>query len=83
MQKLRGSIRDANSLESTITALQIASLKRVSGGTKIVLLDRYGASARAVAKELSRKGFGQVYTIAGGCAFPAPACPSCPLNEIM
>ena len=49
-----------------MTALQIASLKRVGGGgQKIVLLDRYGPSARAVAKELARKGYSQVYTVQG------------------
>ena len=64
-QRLRGSLRDAGSLENTITALQIASLKRINGGTKVILLDRYGSAARAVAKELARKGFSQVYTVTG------------------
>jgi hypothetical protein len=65
-QRLRGNLRDAGSLENTITALQIASLRRINSGTKVVLLDRYGSTARAVAKELARKGFSQVYTITGG-----------------
>ena len=64
-QRLRGALRDPSTVECTLTALQIASLKRVSSGTKVVLLDRYGPAARAVAKELSRKGFGKVYTVQG------------------
>lgn len=65
-KKLRNSLRDPSSIEAQVTALQIASLKRVGKGTKIVLLDRYGPVARQVAKELSSKGFGKVFTIAGG-----------------
>ncbi|GAX76047.1 hypothetical protein CEUSTIGMA_g3490.t1 [Chlamydomonas eustigma] len=65
-QKLRSALRDPNGLEATVTALQISALKRVNGGTKIILLDRFGSDARAVAKELSRKGFGKVFTVQGG-----------------
>jgi hypothetical protein len=64
-QKLRGSLRDPRGLEATVTALQISALKRVNGGTKIILLDRFGSDARAVAKELSRKGFAKVFTVQG------------------
>lgn len=49
-----------------MTALQIAALKRVNRGSRIVLLDRYGPTARAVAKELARRGFGKVFVVAGG-----------------
>ncbi len=40
--------------------LQVAALKKVGKGTKLVLLDRYGPAARTVAKELSRKGYSKV-----------------------
>lgn len=50
-----------------MTALQIAALKKINKGSKVVLLDRYGPAARIVAKELGRKGYGKVYVIGGGC----------------
>eukprot|EP00199_Chlamydomonas_sp_CCMP681_P002405 CAMPEP_0119107104 /NCGR_PEP_ID=MMETSP1180-20130426/7951_1 /TAXON_ID=3052 ORGANISM="Chlamydomonas cf sp, Strain CCMP681" /NCGR_SAMPLE_ID=MMETSP1180 /ASSEMBLY_ACC=CAM_ASM_000741 /LENGTH=390 /DNA_ID=CAMNT_0007092541 /DNA_START=35 /DNA_END=1207 /DNA_ORIENTATION=- len=65
-KKLRGQLRDPSSIEAQITALQIASLKKIGKGTKVILLDRYGPAARTVAKELARKGYGRVYVIDGG-----------------
>ncbi|KAF6254588.1 hypothetical protein COO60DRAFT_1703264 [Scenedesmus sp. NREL 46B-D3] len=65
-KKLRGQLRDANAIEAQITALQIAALKKIGRGSKIVLLDRYGNASKAVAKELSRRGFGRVFVVAGG-----------------
>lgn len=47
------------------TALQIASLKKVSKSTKIILMDRNGGNARAVAKELSKKGYKSVCSVEG------------------
>ncbi len=66
-KKLRGQLRDPASIEAQITALQIASLKKIGKGSKVVLLDRYGPAARTVAKEMSAKGYGKVYVIAGVC----------------
>lgn len=65
-KKLRNALRDPNSIEAIVTALQIASLKRLNKGSKIILLDRYGPQARAVAKEITRKGFGNVVVVEGG-----------------
>lgn len=65
-KKLRGSLRDPNSMEAAVTSMQIASLKRVSKGSKIILLDRYGGVSQTVAKELASKGFSKVYTVSGG-----------------
>jgi hypothetical protein len=48
-----------------ITALQIAALKKIGRGSKILLVDRYGNASKAVAKELSRRGFGRVFVVAG------------------
>lgn len=59
-RKLRGQLRDASAVEQTVTALTIASLKRVSKGSRVILLDKNGGSAKGVAKELSRCGFGKV-----------------------
>ena len=45
---------------------QIASLKRIGRGSRVLLLDRSGGSAKAVAKELARRGFGRAFVIDGG-----------------
>ncbi|KIZ04855.1 hypothetical protein MNEG_3102 [Monoraphidium neglectum] len=65
-KKLRGSLRDAGFIEAQVTAIQIASLKRLGRGSKVLLLDRTGSTAKTVAKELSKRGFGRVYVIDGG-----------------
>ncbi|KAL6747088.1 hypothetical protein V8C86DRAFT_2920968 [Haematococcus lacustris] len=65
-KRLRGQLRDPNSIEAQITALQVSALKRINKGTKVVLLDRYGPAARTVAKELGRKGYTKVFVVAGG-----------------
>lgn len=50
-----------------VTALQIAALKRLGKGNKILLLDRSGGgAAKAVARALSERGFGRVFVIKGG-----------------
>jgi rhodanese-related sulfurtransferase len=48
-----------------VTALQIAALKRIGRGSKVILLDRFGNVSKAVAKELSRRGFGRVFVVSG------------------
>ncbi|GFH24510.1 HATPase_c domain-containing protein, partial [Haematococcus lacustris] len=63
-KRLRGQLRDPNSIEAQITALQVSALKRINKGTKVVLLDRYGPAARTVAKELGRKGYTKVFVVA-------------------
>ncbi|KAF5832972.1 calcium sensing receptor [Dunaliella salina] len=65
-KKLRDQLRNVKNIESQITALQIAALKKVSKGTKVLLLDKNGSAAKDVAKELARKGFGNVFVINGG-----------------
>lgn len=39
---------------------QIASLKRLGRGSKVLLLDRNGSTAKTIAKELAKLGFGKV-----------------------
>jgi rhodanese-related sulfurtransferase len=65
-RKLRGSLRDPSFIEAQVTALQVASLKRIGRGTKVILMDRNGGAAKAVARELARRGYGRVYVMAGG-----------------
>ena len=48
------------------TVLQIASLKRVGKGTKILLLDSNGGTAKGIARGLSGRGFRNVLVISGG-----------------
>jgi len=65
-KKLRGSLKDPGFLEAQVTALQIAALKRLNRGSKILLLDRYGNTSKIIAKELARRGFNRCYVVAGG-----------------
>jgi rhodanese-related sulfurtransferase len=65
-RKLRGQLRDPSAIEAQVTALQIAALKRIGRGSKVLLLDRFGGASKAVAKELSRRGFGRVFVVSGG-----------------
>ncbi|KAJ9529986.1 hypothetical protein QJQ45_023226 [Haematococcus lacustris] len=65
-KRLRALLRDPTAMEAQITALQVAALKKISKGTKLVLLDRYGPAARTVAKELGRRGYGKVFVVSGG-----------------
>mmetsp|Transcript_7847 Transcript_7847/g.19568 ORF Transcript_7847/g.19568 Transcript_7847/m.19568 type:complete len:381 (-) Transcript_7847:883-2025(-) len=65
-KKLRSQLRDPSGIEAQVTALQIASLKKISKGSKLVIMDRFGPAARTVAKELNRKGYSKVYVLAGG-----------------
>ena len=46
--------------------LEIASLKRVGKGTKILLLDSNGGTSKRIARELGRRGFRNVLVISGG-----------------
>ena len=43
-----------------VTVLSIAALKKVSRGTRILLLDRNGGQSKTIAKALSKKGFKKV-----------------------
>ena len=49
-----------------VTVLQIAALKKVSKGTRVLLLDRNGGGAKAIARELTRRGFRKVFVVQGG-----------------
>lgn len=61
-----------------VTVLSIAALKKVSRGTRILLLDRNGGQSKAVAKELAKKGFKKVcscflsYTCSYFCHIKTP-----------
>ncbi|GFR43580.1 hypothetical protein Agub_g4677 [Astrephomene gubernaculifera] len=65
-KKLRSQLKDPGYIESQTTALQIAALRRINTASKIILLDRYGPNAEAVARELAKKGYGRVFVVSGG-----------------
>lgn len=65
-RKLRNALRDPNALETQVTALQVSALKRVTRNSTVLLLDRTGSGAVAVARALTAKGYRKVYVIAGG-----------------
>ena len=49
-----------NPVAVQVTVLSIAALKKVSRGTRILLLDRNGGQAKSIAKALAKKGFKRV-----------------------
>lgn len=65
-RKIRGQIRDIGKLETKITAMQIAALKRLNKGTTIYIMDKNGGIAKGIAKELGSRGFKNVYVMSGG-----------------
>lgn len=65
-----------------VTALQIAALKRIGRGSKVVLLDRFGNVSKAVAKELSRRGFGRVFVVSGAACQGCGLCVSCNAADV-
>lgn len=46
-----------------MTALQIASLKKVNKRSQVLLLDKNGGVSKIIAKELGRKGFKKIRVI--------------------
>jgi rhodanese-related sulfurtransferase len=65
-RKVRGQLRDIGRLEIMITAMQIAALKRLNKGAPLYLMDKNGSVAKAVARELSNRGFSKVFVINNG-----------------
>ncbi|GLC44066.1 hypothetical protein PLESTB_000933000 [Pleodorina starrii] len=65
-KKLRSQLKNPQDIEAQTTALQIASLRRIGTSSKVILLDRYGPLADAVARELAKKGYSRVYIVGGG-----------------
>ena len=64
---LRGQLRDAARIEAEIAALKISSLKRLSRGTNVIVMDARGqGEARNIAKKLSDLGFSSTFIVAGG-----------------
>ena len=49
-----------------MTIIQIAALKKVKKGTRVLLLDKNGSVAKDVAKGLNARGYKKVYVVDGG-----------------
>lgn len=70
-------LRDANAVETKVTALQIASLRRLSRASKVILMDGSGGVAKSVARELGRERSAAVVSapfLPGGGVWPAYGC---------
>lgn len=60
--------------------LSIAALKKVSKGTRILLLDRNGGQSKVIAKALSKRGFKKVLQSLPG-AVPLPVRLLCQISD--
>ena len=49
-----------------MTVLQIASLKKVKKGSRVLLMDKNGGVAKDIAKALTKRGYKRVFVISGG-----------------
>eukprot|EP01024_Parvocaulis_polyphysoides_P066918 TRINITY_DN790_c0_g1_i4.p1 TRINITY_DN790_c0_g1~~TRINITY_DN790_c0_g1_i4.p1 ORF type:complete len:391 (-),score=83.68 TRINITY_DN790_c0_g1_i4:221-1393(-) len=65
-RRVRGLLRNADGVEKQITAILIASIKKLDKSCSLFLMDRNGGSSRAIAKELNNLGFGRAYVVSGG-----------------
>jgi len=65
-RRIRGQLRNVDNIEKQMTVLQIAALKKVKKGTKVLLMDKNGSVAKDVAKGLNSKGYKKVFVISGG-----------------
>lgn len=64
--RLRKVLKDVSALESTITALQIAAIKKLSKKSVLYIMDKGDNRSKAVAKRLAAKGFKNVFVMKGG-----------------
>lgn len=67
-RKLRSQLRNVSQLELQVTSMEVASLKKIGKGSTVLLIDRNGSQAKAVAKQLSARGFRRVFVVSGGFA---------------
>lgn len=63
---VRRELKNVGTLEVSITAMQIAALKKISKSTEIFIMDKNGSVSGAVAKQLSSRGFSKVFVVKGG-----------------
>lgn len=66
--RVRRELKNVGKLEVTMTALQIAALKKISKSTELYIMDRNGSINGAVAKQVAARGFSKVYVVKGGFA---------------
>ena len=63
---VRRELKNIGSLEVTMTALQIAALKKVSKKSELYIMDKNGSVSGAVARQVAAKGFSNVRVVKGG-----------------
>jgi len=66
--RVRRELKNVGKLEVTMTALQIAALKKISKSTELYIMDKNGSISGSVAKQVAAKGFSKVYVVKGGFA---------------
>lgn len=64
--RVRRELKDISNVEATMTALQVAALKKISKSSEVYLMDKNGASSKVVARKLASKGFKNVFVVNGG-----------------
>jgi rhodanese-related sulfurtransferase len=64
--RVRRELKNIGSLEVTMTAMQVAALKKVSKKTELYIMDKNGSVSKAVARQIAAKGFGNVNVVKGG-----------------
>ena len=64
--RVRRELKNVGSLEVTMTALQIAALKKISRKTELYIMDRNGTLSGAVARQVAARGIGNVHIVKGG-----------------
>lgn len=64
--RVRRELKNIADLEATMTALQVAALKKISKASEVYLMDKNGSSSKVVARKLASKGFKNVYVVNGG-----------------
>jgi len=62
----RGQFTNNFATEAQITAVQAAALKSTKQGKNLIVLDQTNKQAKAVAKELAKLGYSNVFVVKGG-----------------
>ena len=65
-RRLRDRMANPEDVESRVTALQIAALRRLSRASEVFLLDANGSMSRVVAKKLKGLGFKNCFVVMNG-----------------
>eukprot|EP00238_Polyblepharides_amylifera_P011558 CAMPEP_0196578958 /NCGR_PEP_ID=MMETSP1081-20130531/13597_1 /TAXON_ID=36882 /ORGANISM="Pyramimonas amylifera, Strain CCMP720" /LENGTH=411 /DNA_ID=CAMNT_0041898367 /DNA_START=60 /DNA_END=1293 /DNA_ORIENTATION=+ len=62
----KGKFTKTAATESEMAAVMLSAMKTVKQNQPVILLDQAGRQSKSVAKELTKKGYSQVYALEGG-----------------